>query len=96
MISLLAIPYLTQKPTLTSSAGTVLQILTHVLAFADSGVRWDDDVIFKNQARGTEDKGKKKEFVNVSSNFGRICYFNDTSLILFCRIYFDQTSTNAL
>ncbi|KAI9841069.1 MAG: hypothetical protein M1837_001040 [Sclerophora amabilis] len=25
--------------------------------------RWDDDVIFKNQARGTEDK-KKKEFVN--------------------------------
>lgn len=27
--------------------------------------RWDDDVVFKNQARGTEDK-KKKEFVNVS------------------------------
>ena len=27
--------------------------------------RWDDDVVFKNQARGTEDKGKK-EFVNVS------------------------------
>ncbi|TGZ83173.1 Cwf15/Cwc15 cell cycle control protein [Ascodesmis nigricans] len=26
--------------------------------------RWDDDVIFKNQARGTEDKGKRKEFVN--------------------------------
>ncbi|KAI9883950.1 MAG: complexed with cef1p [Watsoniomyces obsoletus] len=26
--------------------------------------RWDDDVVFKNQARGTEDK-KKKEFVNV-------------------------------
>ncbi|KAI9801052.1 MAG: complexed with cef1p [Piccolia ochrophora] len=25
--------------------------------------RWDDDVIFKNQARGTEDR-KKKEFVN--------------------------------
>ncbi|KAI9760966.1 MAG: complexed with cef1p [Chaenotheca gracillima] len=25
--------------------------------------RWDDDVIFKNQARGTEDK-KKREFVN--------------------------------
>lgn len=25
--------------------------------------RWDDDVIFKNQARGTENKGKK-EFVN--------------------------------
>jgi protein CWC15 len=29
--------------------------------------RWDDDVVFKNQARGTEDKGKKKEFVNVST-----------------------------
>lgn len=31
--------------------------------------RWDDDVVFKNQARGTEDKGKKKEFVNVSADF---------------------------
>lgn len=31
--------------------------------------RWDDDVVFKNQARGTEEKGKKKEFVNVSSSF---------------------------
>jgi protein CWC15 len=31
--------------------------------------RWDDDVIFKNQARGTEQKGKK-EFVNVSSASG--------------------------
>ncbi len=29
--------------------------------------RWDDDVVFKNQARGTEDKNKKKEFINVSS-----------------------------
>lgn len=28
--------------------------------------RWDDDVVFKNQARGTEDKGKQKEFINVS------------------------------
>lgn len=28
--------------------------------------RWDDDVVFKNQARGTENKGKK-EFVNVGS-----------------------------
>lgn len=26
--------------------------------------RWDDDVVFKNQARGTEQKGNK-EFVNV-------------------------------
>ena len=28
--------------------------------------RWDDDVVFKNQARGTEQKGNK-EFVNVCS-----------------------------
>jgi protein CWC15 len=26
--------------------------------------RWDDDVVFKNQARGTEEK-KSKEFINV-------------------------------
>lgn len=40
--------------------------------------RWDDDVVFKNQARGTEDKNKKKEFVNVSF----AC-----SPMFFCRIY---------
>ncbi|KUI65209.1 Pre-mRNA-splicing factor cwc15 [Cytospora mali] len=35
--------------------------------------RWDDDVVFKNQARGTEDKGKSKEFVNdmLRSDFHR-------------------------
>jgi len=37
----------------------LLQSVAHVVR------RWDDDVIFKNQARGTEDK-RKKEFVNVS------------------------------
>jgi len=26
--------------------------------------RWDDDLIFKNQAAGLDDKGKKGEFVN--------------------------------
>ncbi|KAM0716223.1 hypothetical protein Q7P37_007668 [Cladosporium fusiforme] len=26
--------------------------------------RWDDDVVFKNQARGTEERGKEKQFVN--------------------------------
>ncbi|KAI2630876.1 Pre-mRNA-splicing factor Cwf15/Cwc15 [Hypoxylon sp. NC1633] len=26
--------------------------------------RWDDDVVFKNQGRGTDDKGRKKEFIN--------------------------------
>lgn len=40
-----------------------------LLGSAD-GNRWDDDVIFKNQARGTDDKGKKKEFVNVSVVLG--------------------------
>lgn len=39
--------------------------------------RWDDDVVFKNQARGTEEKGKKKEFINVSlllkSTSSRLC-----------------------
>lgn len=37
----------------------------------DFGVkrRWDDDVIFRNQARGTEGKDKK-EFVNVSFLWG--------------------------
>ncbi|KAK4239770.1 Pre-mRNA-splicing factor Cwf15/Cwc15 [Achaetomium macrosporum] len=35
--------------------------------------RWDDDVVFKNQARGTEDKGKRKEFINdlLRSDFHR-------------------------
>jgi len=35
--------------------------------------RWDDDVVFKNQARGTDDKGKKKEFINdlLRSDFHR-------------------------
>ncbi|KAK3106779.1 complexed with cef1p, partial [Teratosphaeriaceae sp. CCFEE 6253] len=35
--------------------------------------RWDDDVVFRNQARGTEDRGKEKRFVNdlLRSNFHR-------------------------
>lgn len=31
--------------------------------------RWDDDVVFKNQARGTEQK-RNKEFVNVCAHSG--------------------------
>ena len=31
---------------------------------SDTKRRWDDDVVFRNQARGTEKKGKP-EFVNV-------------------------------
>ena len=41
----------------------------------DFGVkrRWDDDVVFRNQARGTEERGKRKEFVNdlLRSDFHR-------------------------
>ncbi|KAF2718053.1 Cwf15/Cwc15 cell cycle control protein [Polychaeton citri CBS 116435] len=41
----------------------------------DYGVkrRWDDDVVFKNQARGTEERGKEKKFVNdlLRSDFHR-------------------------
>lgn len=35
--------------------------------------RWDDDVVFKNQARGTEERGKEKQFVNdlLRSDFHR-------------------------
>jgi protein CWC15 len=45
--------------------------------------RWDDDVIFKNQARGTSDKNKRKEFVNdlLRSDFHKrfmVSHFNPT------------------
>ena len=52
-------------------------------------------MIFKNQARGTDDKGKKKEFVNVSSVLGRICSIDDTVLMFISRICFDRIFTNA-
>ena len=53
--------------------------------------RWDDDVIFKNQARGTEQKGRK-EFVNVRNpdvqeGGPQTDYRN--------RIYYDQTFTRS-
>lgn len=35
--------------------------------------RWDDDVVFKNQARGTEEK-RGKEFVNVRSSNQQFSY----------------------
>lgn len=44
--------------------------------------RWDDDVIFKNQARGTEQKGKK-EFVNVCDTDGPYLYWMD--LLTMCK-----------
>ena len=56
--------------------------------------RWDDDVVFKNQARGTEQKGKK-EFVNV-----RLIPLLKMqvlfSVLQYFRISFDQISTNDL
>lgn len=55
--------------------------------------RWDDDVVFKNQARGTEEKGKKKEFVNVSPPPPP----NRNSLAcLFCPRVADQTSVGSV
>jgi len=53
--------------------------------------RWDDDVIFKNQARGTEDK-KKKEFVNVS--LMRIVSRHRATANTLVRICFALTSTS--
>ena len=42
------------------------ELLPTRFASANQLHRWDDDVVFRNQARGTENKGKK-EFVNVSN-----------------------------
>ncbi|TKA74799.1 hypothetical protein B0A55_05826, partial [Friedmanniomyces simplex] len=41
--------------------------------------RWDDDVVFRNQARGTEERGKEKRFVNdlLRSDFHRRFMDND-------------------
>jgi hypothetical protein len=81
-----------------SSAGTKGPRSQPRICVTNSANRWDDDVIFKNQARGTDDKGKKKEFVNVSSDLGRICYIcyiNDTVLMFISRICFDLIFTNA-
>lgn len=54
------------NPLLNGSAGS---------GGAEYGVkrRWDDDVVFKNQARGTEERGKEKRFVNdlLRSDFHR-------------------------
>ncbi|KAH6849791.1 Pre-mRNA-splicing factor Cwf15/Cwc15 [Chaetomium sp. MPI-CAGE-AT-0009] len=41
-------------------------LLNNAAKAADFNIkrRWDDDVVFKNQARGTEEKGKRTEFIN--------------------------------
>lgn len=50
--------------------------------------RWDDDVVFKNQARGTDEKGKKKEFVNVSFSL----HFIIMTALTTSRTCYDQIS----
>lgn len=59
--------------------------------------RWDDDVVFKNQARGTENKGKSKEFINVScsSSGWLLCLsrYNDANVTR-CRIFCALISTS--
>lgn len=42
--------------------------------------RWDDDVVFKNQARGTE-KQDGKEFVNVSLLILRSAVYRITNVV---------------
>ena len=59
---LLATLFLTRKIPLRANEGPLQHVLH--LATADDPHRWDDDVVFRNQARGTENKGKR-EFVNV-------------------------------
>ncbi len=58
--------------------------------------RWDDDVVFKNQARGTDDKGKQKEFINVRPPFSRDLFSSHMQPLLTfsSRISFAPTSTN--
>ncbi|KAK3333825.1 Cwf15/Cwc15 cell cycle control protein-domain-containing protein [Cercophora scortea] len=58
--------------------------------------RWDDDVVFKNQARGTDDKGKKKEFINVSCPVWRDFGEGSAGILLtvLFRICYVQTSTS--
>lgn len=59
----------------------------------DMSFRWDDDVVFKNQARGTEDK-RKKEFVNVKPAAVTIARIED-ALIRLLRICCDPIFTSA-
>jgi hypothetical protein len=49
-----------------------LPVSNNITGAYDVKRRWDDDVVFKNQARGTEDK-RGKEFVNdlLRSDFHR-------------------------
>jgi protein CWC15 len=48
--------------------------------------RWDDDVVFRNQGRGTEEKGKRREFVNdlLRSDFHKkfmVSYVEESRLL---------------
>lgn len=55
--------------------------------------RWDDDVVFKNQARGTE-KQDGKEFVNVSLPMLRLFSLSHTNVV--SRICYALISTKGL
>lgn len=59
----------------------------------DMAHRWDDDVVFKNQARGTEDK-RRKEFVNVKSHAVTVAGL-EKALIHSLRTCCDPISTSA-
>ena len=63
---------LLNKGTVTLSDEPFLRDSNNIIGAYDVKRRWDDDVVFKNQARGTEDK-KGKEFVNdlLRSDFHR-------------------------
>ncbi len=56
------------KDTETKRRSVVGRLAPNTRCSHDS--RWDDDVVFRNQARGTENKSKK-EFVNVCDHFHR-------------------------
>jgi hypothetical protein len=75
-----------------SSAGQEIPVPDKQLPIL-TDFRWDDDVVFKNQARGTDDRGKKKEFVNVSLHAELIRGVRP--LLMPTRIFFDRTFTNA-
>lgn len=54
------------NPLLDPWAGREGSVAGSVAGSGSFGVkrRWDDDVVFRNQGRGTEERGKRREFVN--------------------------------
>lgn len=58
--------------------------------------RWDDDVVFKNQARGTEDRNKKKEFINdmLRSDFHKKFMVSLPVFLILCMLLTQFQSPN--